>query len=388
MNPPMFPKRGGAGRDGPPGGRRRAVGRRWYEWSVPAGPGTGPGTRNRPADARGSNSMIEEFRHGVLREFSGLPVFEFGAESLGDLDSPDLPPDVENWAWRVAVDDDEGPEFAETFAAFTAHVDAARVRALIIGLWFTDFDPTAPTTEAFATVTAYAKLFPALEALFVGDVSRDRSEVSWLHISDPAPLLEAFPRLRRFGLRGTTELSLGPVAHEALEELTFQGGGLPPEVVRALGASRLPALTGLDLYLGTSEYNGGAGPADLEPILSGSAFPLLRHLGLRDAENADEIAAAVAHAPVVARLESLDLSLGTLTDEARPYGLSGTEDRAMTGVRGSACGVRIEVRAIAPHLRVLGDPRTDPRQEGSRWPQRQMQPRRLRPSAGSVKRAV
>jgi hypothetical protein len=53
---------------------------------------------------------------------------------------------------------------------------------------------------------------------------------------------------------------------------------------------------------------------DLESILSGVAFPKLRHLGLRDAENADELAVALAHAPVVARLESLDLSLGTLSD--------------------------------------------------------------------------
>jgi hypothetical protein len=40
----------------------------------------------------------------------------------------------------------------------------------------------------------------------------------------------------------------------------------------------------------------------------------MNRLGLRNAENADEVAAAVATAPVVARLKELDLSLGTLGD--------------------------------------------------------------------------
>lgn len=106
-----------------------------------------------------------------------------------------------------------------------------------------------------------------------------------------------------------------PFSHDTLEEVTFQGGGLPLSALRALAESRLPALTGLDLYLGTLAYAGGATAEDLGRILRGEVFPSARHLGLRNAENVDELAAALAHAPVVARLESLDLSLGTLTDE-------------------------------------------------------------------------
>lgn len=79
----------------------------------------------------------------------------------------------------------------------------------------------------------------------------------------------------------------------------------------------------LDLYLGTREYGGLANAEDLAAILSGEDFANLRHLGLRDAENADEVAAALAHAPVVARLESLDLSLGSLGDAGAAALLSG-----------------------------------------------------------------
>jgi hypothetical protein len=44
-------------------------------------------------------------------------------------------------------------------------------------------------------------------------------------------------------------------------------------------------------------------------------LPRLRHLALRNSEMQDAVAAAVAAAPVVARLEVLDLSMGVLTDE-------------------------------------------------------------------------
>jgi hypothetical protein len=114
-----------------------------------------------------------------------------------------------------------------------------------------------------------------------------------------------------------------PFSHEALEEVTFQGGGLPPEVVRAIAQSELPALTGVDLYLGTIEYNGGATPEDLHRILQAEALRALRHLGLRNAENVDELTEALAYAPVVERLTSLDLSLGILTDDGAAALLAG-----------------------------------------------------------------
>jgi hypothetical protein len=268
--------------------------------------------------------MIEEFRHDLLRTFAGRPVFEFNNGHPEDVEHAALPENVEDWAWRVAIETiDEDPGFAETFGIFLDSVDTTRVRALIVGLWHSEDDMSDTTDRVIDLLVENAARFPAVESLFLGDVSRDQCEVSWLHQADPGRLFTAFPRLREFGLRGTTNLSMEPLKHDALEELTLQGGGLPPAVVRAVAGSQLPALTGLDLYLGSPEYSGGAEPGDLEPILRGEAFPSLRHLGLRDAENADEIATAVAHAPVVAQLESLDLSLGAMTDAGAAALLSG-----------------------------------------------------------------
>ncbi|MFD0891882.1 leucine-rich repeat domain-containing protein, partial [Streptosporangium algeriense] len=58
-------------------------------------------------------------------------------------------------------------------------------------------------------------------------------------------------------------------------------------------------------------------------ILSGERLPALRHLGLQDSEIQDEIPAAVASAPSLARLESLALSMGALSDEGAEALLSG-----------------------------------------------------------------
>jgi hypothetical protein len=257
--------------------------------------------------------MIEEFRHDYLTTFAGLPVIEF---NLPDDDGvrPEIPADPENWAWRIALDyshDDAG--YPELLDAFFAEVDSRRVKALILGFWNGD-DMETDSADAYVPLVEQAERFPALEALFIGDMTADQIEVSWIYQADPAPVLAAFPGLRVFGLRGTTNLEMAPLRHAALEELVLQGGGLPPAVVRAVGASELPSLTELQLYLGSHWYEGGATGEDLAPILRGGPFPRLRHLGLRDADNQDDIAAEVADAPIVAQLETLDLSLGNLSD--------------------------------------------------------------------------
>lgn len=93
--------------------------------------------------------------------------------------------------------------------------------------------------------------------------------------------------------------------------------------MQAVGASELPNLEHLDLWLGEENYGGTTTVADLAPFLGGERFPALRHLGLEDSELQDEIAAAVAGAPVVARLESLSLAMGILTDQGAEALLSG-----------------------------------------------------------------
>jgi hypothetical protein len=85
-------------------------------------------------------------------------------------------------------------------------------------------------------------------------------------------------------------------------------------VVREIGAADLPALEHLEVWFGTENYGGDSGPDDVARILDGSRFPKLKSLALRNCEWADQLAGAVARAPILDRIQRLDLSLGTLGD--------------------------------------------------------------------------
>ncbi|MBX6767288.1 MAG: STM4015 family protein [Actinomadura rubrobrunea] len=249
-----------------------------------------------------------------LSDFAGLPVEDFSA---------DAPPtgDPGATAWRLRTEF-EGRPFKEIFREFLDAVDTTRVSHLVIGFEAGIGDYSEETVDVPLLLAEHADRLPALRHLFVGDVVYMESEISWIERQDITPLVESFPRLETLGVRSGT-LRMRPFAGTALRRLRLESGGLPSEVVRAVGACDLPNLEHLDLWLGVENYGGDATVADLAPILSGERFPSLRHLGLEDAEIADEIAAAVAGAPIVARLESLSLALGALTDEGAEALLSG-----------------------------------------------------------------
>jgi hypothetical protein len=250
-----------------------------------------------------------------VTEFAGLKVTDFspgkGMPAAGAT------------AWRLWIDDfvEEFTPFQELFAQFLDTVDTTQVTALIIGNYGACHEVNSQ--EPRDLLVAAKDRFPGLKALFFGEILQMESEISWIEQCDLTPLFTAFPGLETVVIRGGTGLSLEPVASTVLRELRFETGGLPAGVVRAVAASDLPALTRLELWLGVSEYGGDATVADLAPILRGDLLPALRHLGLEDSELQDEIAAAVAGAPIVARLETLSLGMGMLTDQGAEALLSG-----------------------------------------------------------------
>ncbi|MET7766855.1 STM4015 family protein [Streptomyces sp. NPDC005393] len=254
-----------------------------------------------------------------LTELHGLLAFDFPSPG----ENPQLPA-AETVAWRVATDpydEDADENFTVAFERFLDTVSASRVRALIIGQWGEAYDNDSG--EIVELLVAAKDRLTSLEAVFLGDIIPEQAEISWIEQSDVTPVLNAYPRLREFGVRGGSGLVFPAVTHENLRTLSFETGGLPGEVVRGVGDSQLPALEYLEMWLGVEEYGGDATVADLAPLLAGGRFPALRHLGLQNSEVQDEIAAAVAAAPLVAQLESLDLSMGVLTDAGAEALLAG-----------------------------------------------------------------
>ncbi|GAA3752935.1 STM4015 family protein [Micromonospora maritima] len=252
------------------------------------------------------------------RTFAGRPVVEV------PTDGP-LPTVAGPVSWRFARSEwdqtnEEKP--SDGFrAAFEEFVDRAgpTVESLVVGAWgYAAFNP-AP----IAQLCAAAPRLPALRALFLGDMVTEECEVSWMKVGDVSPLLDAYPHLEVLRVRGGDDFRFSPVRHDRLRGLAVESGGLPKEFVRAVLDSDLPALTDLELWLGTPDYGGDTTTADLAPLLDGSRFPRLRRLGLRNAEAADDLAGALAAAPVVRRLDRLDLSLGTLGDSGAAALLAG-----------------------------------------------------------------
>ncbi|MGW5865144.1 STM4015 family protein [Streptomyces sp. NPDC055239] len=253
------------------------------------------------------------------QHWHGLPIREF---PQFDEKSPDELPAADSVTWRIAVESyDSEEQWEAAFARFAEAVDISRVRAIIVGAW-SDVYENGPE-EVIAALIAAKERMPALRALFLGDIDSEECEISWITQDCVTPLLDAFPELEEFAVRGGEGLLFPAVEHGRLRSLTVETGGLPVEVVRGIAASDLPALEHLDLWLGTSGYGGDAAVSDLQPFFAGTRLPRLRQLALRNSEIQDEIAEAMASAPVVARLEVLDLSMGVLTDEGATALLAG-----------------------------------------------------------------
>jgi hypothetical protein len=239
-----------------------------------------------------------------IKTFAGLPVKKVRAT----MDPPD---DPGAYAWRLTTNYDGGPSrFKKRFEALVNAAWAGEVKAIVVGDWGDVNDDGPPITKF---VDAADKL-TGLRALFLGEMTEEESEISWINQSDVAPLLAAYPRLEILRVRGGEGLEISPTRHESLRELAFETGGLPVEVVNAIGESDLPALAHLELWLGTDNYGGDVAVDDLDVVLSGARWPQLSYLGLRDSEIADQVADALAGAPVVGRVSTVDLSLGMLSD--------------------------------------------------------------------------
>ncbi|WP_165220088.1 STM4015 family protein [Aquisphaera insulae] len=244
-----------------------------------------------------------------VETFEGLPVHDFDPDE--GINDP------EGMAYRLSVEYDaaeQGATMTGTLAAFLEDPAAARVEAMVIGPWEEVYDSSNSSAPIVEALVASAETLVALRAIFLGDITYEESEMSWIGQSDVTPLFDAYPRLESFRVRGGTGLVIGSLKHVNLRSLAVETGGLDASILRGILSSDLPRLEHLELWLGTEEYGRTVTVEDLGPILRGEVFPALRYLGLRNCQNVDEIAVSVAEAPILDRIKVLDLSLGDLTD--------------------------------------------------------------------------
>jgi len=240
-----------------------------------------------------------------LQTFLNKPVQDFQPPTLID---------PEKFVYRLRVDyEDEGVTISDLLEAFVRDPQCASVKELIIGQF--NVDSSESSFEVVDKLIALKENFKGLKALFIGDITYEECEISWINQTDITPILKAFPALEHLQIRGGSALSFSELQHDRLTTLIIETGGLPPTVVTQVNAARLPNLQKLEMWLGSDDYGFDSTVEDFAPVLSGTVFPKLTHLGLMDSIIQDDLAIAVSQAPVLKQLKVLDLSMGILTDK-------------------------------------------------------------------------
>ncbi|MDD2868485.1 hypothetical protein [Neomegalonema sp.] len=236
-------------------------------------------------------------------EFFGRPVREF---------KPGESFDLRTFVPRLSVDYD-GVKWARRLEEFLQLPHAGETTHLVAGT-YEGFEGDMNAAMAIGPLIEHRAALPKLEALFLGDMTFEECEISWIEPQDAEPILKAFPKLRVFGLRGRVS-NFGVQSLPDLEGLILQNTGLTKANLAEILAFEAPALQEMELWTGSEDYGAETSVEDLAPLFSGEIFPRLTRLRLKDSEYADEIAKAVTQSRLFGRLEVLDLSMGTLGDE-------------------------------------------------------------------------
>jgi hypothetical protein len=214
---------------------------------------------------------------------------------------------------RLTLDYDDKRGLLALLDEYLSKVDTHHLEALVFGPWGEPYDKGPDM--ALDRLIQLAPQLPNFKALFVGDMTYEECEISWIvQGTHYHGLLEAFPRLEALRIRGSTSLKLAPVTHAGLRQLIVECGGLPLHIVESLAASSMPTLEHLELWLGSAEYGFTGDVSAYRDLLQRLRTPSLRVLGLRDAQITDGLATWLAGESWVGSLEALDLSLGTLGD--------------------------------------------------------------------------
>lgn len=245
-----------------------------------------------------------------LTKFAGKPVEDWTP------DITTIDPSKVHYRIRLEYEDITNHTlWADRLAAYLDVPGSDKTTGIVIGVWGQTWEAGGDSADDVvrALVSARDKL-SNLKAIFMGDIVMEESEISWIEQGDISPLFNAYADLEILGVRGGNHLRLGKIQHSKLKQLIIETGGMSREIAQDAIMADLPELEHLELWLGEENYGATTTPEDFTPLLNGERFPKLTYLGLRDSEIADDLAGVLANAPLIKRLDVLDLSLGNLSD--------------------------------------------------------------------------
>ena len=235
------------------------------------------------------------------RTFAGKPIVKFDGSSF----------DI-NTAVKVLTRSYDAEESIIVRLDKLANLPGAdKIDTLVIGAWEETYDNSADFI--LDKLIELKGKFKSVKHLFVGDMTYEESEISWIIQGNYTNFWKHYPDLETFGLRGGNDLTLGKITLPKLKHMVIETGGLNGSIIDDINKSDLPNLQYLELWLGTDEYGSTVKISQLKPIFDGN-FPNLKYLGPKNFYMADEVAIALKGAPVLERIHTLDISMGTMTD--------------------------------------------------------------------------
>lgn len=239
-----------------------------------------------------------------LDNFAGYSVINW---EIGDPIT-----NLENTIYRIAIDYDDEKTWLDKFHAYLNLPNANQTRGIVVGRFSDEMYDEACDAPIQALIAAKEQL-PLLDTIFINDIISEENEISWIINTDNAVLIHAYPKLKHFGTRGGNGLRFTNLDAQNLETLIVESGGLDADTLNDISHANLPKLKHLELYLGTSDYGFSGSTENIMPILQ-DRFNHLTYLGLKNSEIQDEITIACVNAPVLNHLQTLDLSLGVLSN--------------------------------------------------------------------------
>jgi uncharacterized protein (TIGR02996 family) len=244
----------------------------------------------------------------------------FGAELATLMDHEDFDAVVDlDWRHGFVIgirvhpnDAGDEPRPAQVLRALLDSPVSRFLQHLTLGI--TDERYPTSLNSGIAVLRGHPQLETVRE-LFLGDFNYpEESEISWVTIGDISAVLAACPNLRSLHVCGAS-IELGDaLIHPKLEHLKLETGGLPARAVQAVGRCWLPELRSLEVWFGRMDYGGDGSIEMLAPLMLGQGLPKLEHLALNNSEFEDDIAIALAKAPILDRLQRLGLAMGILRD--------------------------------------------------------------------------
>jgi hypothetical protein len=246
------------------------------------------------------NKFWHKFKY--LHGFSQYIIFETYTEIVNPQETAYL---LKDYRYESSPNN---ISFDDKFNALIKQPRASEIEGLFFGF--------CSSEKLIHVLVNNCKILEKLKALCLGAIGDSEQMISEIYHGDISRILLAYDKLEILEIKGRYLRFCTKLHHQNLKSLQIISGGLNCEALLDINELDLPALEYLELWLGSKEYGGKSSITDLIPIISGDKFTKLKYLGLKNCEYTDDIAFELAKSPVLEGLLELDLSKGTLGDDA------------------------------------------------------------------------